>query len=446
MKIINKTKSFCPVCRKILDTDIVEKENSVFMQKKCPEHGEFESKIAKHAWYYKGLTSYYDNLFAGDFFKKQRLAYGGMITSNCNINCPICCSYSPKKMEDMSIDFLKNQLAKIKNKGVMVSFSGGEPTVREDLPEMIRLIKKSGNYSLLNTNGIKIADDFKYAKKLKESGLDTVNMWMDTVNNPEVYKKLRGNDYTESRKRAIENIKKLKIPLMLLQPTVRGISDSEIGDLIEYARKEEFVRELRFHGYMYSGRCAFSKNETFLIDDLVDTVIEQSHNLFNLEDVYYCQKILWAFSVIAQKKSNCLNSTLIFVPRGKEKPLRDLFKFDKFSKVLDEFEKIWQEDKKRAEEYFLKKSCIGSFRLFFNPDLRHFYQAMHKANPYFSEGPPYKHYLFLTMLSMHPYVVSYDLGRIERSCTFHSLNIDIDSPSNVPRCLSLMDYLDPPKE
>ena len=100
MKIFDTTTSFCPICKKVIEADIVEKNGAMFMQKTCPEHGSFEVKIAKYAWYYKGLNSYYDNLYGRELDKKLPTSYLCNVTSKCSLDCPICFA-KPSKEEDI---------------------------------------------------------------------------------------------------------------------------------------------------------------------------------------------------------------------------------------------------------------------------------------------------------------------------------------------------------
>lgn len=445
MEIYNKTKSFCPECKKVLDTNIVEENDSMFMDKKCPEHGNFKIKVAKRAWYYKGLSDYYNNLFPKDSLQnKRQQTYTNSITAKCNSKCPICFADSPlPKKEDLSLDFIKDQLSKIKNKGLNVHFSGGgEPTLRDDLPEMIRLTTESGNNAGILTNGIRIANDFEYLKKLKEGGVEVIYTWMDTIKNPAIYKKMRGQDFIESKKKFVENMKKLKIPIGIIPVIARGINESEIGDLIDYARKEETVHNLFFKSYNHMGGCAFTPNAEFLIDEFVETVANQSNNLFTLEDIYCYQKILFALSAINKELPLCFQTVAFSIPREKEKPLRDIFRFDKISKILDEFGKIWQEDQKGAEKYFLSK-CFPWFKLFFNPDLYRLHQVMKKTRTESGGRIPHKHYLLLPckhylvlfIQSMNN-VANYDIERIQQSCVTCSFNRGVEN--NISRCYDIM--------
>lgn len=382
--VYKKTKSLCPQCQEVLDTDIIEKAGVMWMKKTCPRHGQFEVKIAKHAWYYKGLDSFRDSLFGKKHCKKDTPSlirrYICSATSKCNLNCPICYGAGQReKTEDMPIDFFKEQLEKLKNRKLGFSFVGwGEPTIREDLPELIRLVRESGNFPGIYTNGVKIANDFEYLKLLKKSGLLSITLWMDTVRNPEISKKIRGEDFINLKLKAVENIKKLNISLQILAVVVKGINEGEIGDLMDFVKKEN-IKRLLLHSYTCYPASCFSPNEEFLIDELVESVANHSQNLFTLEDIYYSQKLILSLMAITQRiPPPCYQTALLFIPRKKGKFLHQIFRVDKFSTVLDEFEKIWQEDQNKAKKYLSLKLLKSLPRILPTLDLHCFYQAIKK--------------------------------------------------------------------
>jgi hypothetical protein len=297
---------------------------------------------------------------------------------------------------------------------------------------MIKLAVESGNKTAIFTNGVRIAKDLNYLKKLKESGLNLVYLWMDTIKNPAVYEKMRGENFIELKNKAVANIKSLKIPLRILTVVAKGINDADIGDMIEYAKKDESIHTLYLRGYNYIGSYGLSTNQEFLIDELVEHIANLSNNIFKLEDVYYYQKIILTLGAIAKIPTDCVSSASIYVPRGKEKPIRDILSPDKFSKVLDEFEKIWQEDKERARKYFLSE-CAK--RLLTDLNLYRLYRAIKKTGAGSCGKPPYKNYLMLLMVAMSD-INNYDIERVPQRCINRSLDQGIDN--RIPRCREML--------
>ena len=73
----------------------------------------------------------------------------------------------------------------------LLQLSGGEPTVRDDLPEIVAYAKQAGcKYVQLNSNGLRLAEDEAFVKRLADAGLSFVFMQFDGVDDA-VYEKLR---------------------------------------------------------------------------------------------------------------------------------------------------------------------------------------------------------------------------------------------------------------
>lgn len=425
-----KTKGFCPVCKKILDANLIEKEGSIYMEKECDEHGKFESKVAKYAWYYKGLETYRNILFDKDYFKNHpSYIYTTSITEKCNLSCSICFA-KPKNKNDISFEFFKEELKKLKNKNVTIHFSGGEPTLREDLPELIKLVNKYGNKIAVFTNGVKIANDLKYLKKLKKCGLRTIFLWFDAFDR-DIEIKMRGFEYVDLKMKAIENIKKLKIPLIILAVIAKNINEKEIENLIKFVKENEFIHTLYFRGYNYLGERGFSPDQEFLIDELIESISNHS-GLFSLEDIYFWQKIHWTFQAINNQMPSCCDSVSIPIPRKKEKRVQDIFRIEEFSKILDEFEKIWHENKKKAKQYFL--SNVWN-KISTKTDLRYLFKFFNKSHYGFCDPPPFKHYFSLLITTIRK-LENFDIEKTQQECVNRSFNLGIDN--NKPRCFELV--------
>lgn len=68
-----------------------------------------------------------------------------------------------------------------------IQFSGGEPTVRDDLPEIIELAQELGFAHIqLASNGVRLANSPEYCKRLKDATLRTVYLAFDGIT-PEPY-------------------------------------------------------------------------------------------------------------------------------------------------------------------------------------------------------------------------------------------------------------------
>ncbi|MDD4996424.1 MAG: radical SAM protein [Patescibacteria group bacterium] len=272
---------------------------------------------------------------------KCNICYAGT-TSYDSRGCP--------KLKEISKNFFKKQLTKIKNKGMAIRLLGGEPTLRKDLPELIRLVKESGNVADLATNGIKIADDINYLKILKESGLKSVYIWIDSLKNKNISTKMRGGNFISHKLRALQNLKKLQISTNIIQVIIKNLNEGEVRDVLELARRNKFVSRIRIHGYKHMGKAYFSQNQEFLSDELTEVIARRLPEIFTLKEIYCFQRLVYALNAIKGVPVCHLNYNFIVPRKGNLK----VFDFEKLPGILDEFKKIWLKNKRAAGNFLFK--------------------------------------------------------------------------------------------
>lgn len=125
------------------------------------------------------------------------------ITHRCNMRCSNC--YIPnRKIPDMNKHKLFALLKKLPFK-CEIRLIGAEPTMREDLPEIISTIRRLSHRPVLVTNGLKLAQ-LSYVRTLKKSGLFFAGISLNGGSNDEVYKKMDGGSYARKKMRALENL------------------------------------------------------------------------------------------------------------------------------------------------------------------------------------------------------------------------------------------------
>lgn len=156
-KILQATKCICPSCGKVIPTAVVKRDGYIYLIKRCIfENKTFESLLEKANQFWEEKR--YENLkcmlkcnikLGQDRFNDKDIinlkrvgAIFFLVTQRCNSHCPICFDKYWLKRPDMNPEFIRKKLKKVKYKNVYLS--GGEPTVREDLPYLIRIIKSQG--------------------------------------------------------------------------------------------------------------------------------------------------------------------------------------------------------------------------------------------------------------------------------------------------------------
>lgn len=180
------------------------------------------------------------------------------VTQRCNLRCPVCYAASgTQSRPDPSLHELEKRLDWLLEQAgpVHLQLSGGEPTVREDLAEIITLAKRKGfPYIQLNTNGLMLGYRHDYARKLKRAGLNCVFLQFDSLKK-QVYETLRGRDILFDKYQAILNCEEAGLPVVLVPTVVKSINDGELGQIVKFAMKNSpTVRGVHLQPITFAGR------------------------------------------------------------------------------------------------------------------------------------------------------------------------------------------------
>ncbi|MCK5126070.1 MAG: radical SAM protein [candidate division Zixibacteria bacterium] len=174
------------------------------------------------------------------------------LLNKCNLNCFYCRPQNEKEVPEWNRsnpDKCKQALSLLYSMGVRkIRFTGGEPTLYKELPDLITFSKSLGPdvKSALTSNGILLA---KLAPELRLAGLDSVNISIDTLD-PTKFTSITSRDYLD---RVLDGITCAKeyIPEVKLNTVVmKGVNDDEVANLIEFANSMKV--NIRFIEYMPS--------------------------------------------------------------------------------------------------------------------------------------------------------------------------------------------------
>lgn len=156
-----------------------------------------------------------------------------------------------------------------------VKLTGGEPTIRKDIVEIVRRIRPYVEDLSMTTNGTTMK---LLGGSLKEAGLDRVNISLDTLDRKK-YKSITGFDVLPQVLEGIEKAVKLFYPVKLNMVVMKGLNDGEIWDMINYAAQKnailqlieiEVPREMEdswfFKKYFYSLKPLEEKFEEIVVD------------------------------------------------------------------------------------------------------------------------------------------------------------------------------------
>ena len=169
------------------------------------------------------------------------------INDHCNLNCPICYAQSgTARMQYRSMPEIEKMVqAVVRNEGHpdVVQISGGEPTLHPEFFAVLDLCKSQPiRHLMVNTNGIRIAQDREFAQRLAGYMPDfEVYLQFDSFEKY-AHMELRGADLREIRRRALEYLNEFGISTTLVVTLKKGLNDGEIGK-VGY--------EINFNRYFY---------------------------------------------------------------------------------------------------------------------------------------------------------------------------------------------------
>jgi hypothetical protein len=288
------------VCLKRLPAERVQIGDEVFLQKTCKDHGDFKSLI------WRGLSDINDWVNGSDsLLPDNPKCPGGCglcpdhlqktccvilnVTNRCNLNCRFCFADKDCSKEDPAFEELRESLFKLIEKDkTLVQLSGGEPTMREDLPEIVKTAKEAGaKYVQLNTNGIRLSEDNQYVRELAKAGLSFVFMQFDGTDDT-IYENLRGRPLLKIKQKAIDNCSEYNIGVTLVPTIVRGINTHNIGEIIRFAISEApEVRGVHFQPVSFIGIFPENPvdNDRVTLDELIAEIQKQTDGTIKSENL-----------------------------------------------------------------------------------------------------------------------------------------------------------------
>jgi len=451
MKDIKSTKSICPECLKPLDATIYEDEGKVFIKKTCPDHGTCQElywsdydqymRAEKYRWVGDGIENPrtekklgcpYDCGICPEHKSHTSLAIID-ITNRCNLKCPVCfanasaAGYVYEPTAEQVTGMLENLHNNKPVPATALQFSGGEPTIRNELFDFIRKAKEVGfKHVEVNTNGLRIAADPEYAKKLKEAGLSTVYLQFDGLTS-DVYNFIRGVDLLETKMKAIENLRKAGFTSMVLVVTlVKGVNDSQLGDIIKFAAKNnDIVRCVNVQPVSLCGRLPQQEREKMriTIPDFMHLVEEQTQGDIKVSDFYPVPVVVPVSKAVGELKGkhyveftvhqHCGMATFVFIEDGKITPITRYGNIEKFVASL----KGVYEDAAKGNKSKAKIRLVGSARHIKFGFLRKYVLKVLMDGDYQSLGDFARSALMISSMHfMDPY--NFDLERVQR-CGIH---------------------------
>lgn len=458
-----KIVSLCPECRRKIVATLFQEDGKVYIRKKCSQHGEFKDIISSDAEFYRKMERWTFDDEAGIRNPNVKKAPScpetcGLcsdhiatacqvnidLTNRCNLSCPCCFANANTGANLFQASrgqirlMLKTAREVEPRRNKTIQFAGGEPTIHPDFTWAVAQAKRAGfTYVMAATNGITFGSDKEFTERSREAGLDALYLQFDGTSE-DVYEKMRGRRLVDIKYRAIDNARAAGIRIVLVPTLVKGVSDGEVGNIINFGLNNlDVVNGISFQPVSFTGRVPYEERlrRRFTMADLARAVKEQTNYLEPYRD-WYPLSFVSPLSKLMEKLSGKPTMTIschadcgvgayiisngggVVVPITKfvdmERAMIELNRMSK--KMISMFEKpiFLAQFYNVLRKYYLGKELPDGFRFFdFLGALAP--MLIRKA----SQLGKRREWKFLIVLAMHfQDLYNYDLDRVRR-CNVH---------------------------
>lgn len=456
MVLIRETQSICPECNEILPAEIFEKDGMVWIKRVCKTHGRIEElywgsyemylRASKFNLEGRGIKN---PSIKKDFVNcpsdcglcKDHLTHTTLanivVTNRCDLSCWYCFFYAERAgyVYEPSLEQIREMAKNLRNErpipGNAVQLTGGEPCLRDDLIEIIKILKEEGiDHVQLNTDGIKLGKDPTLAKRVREAGTNTIYLSFDGLTPKTNFK-----NHWEIPS-ILENCRSARLGIVLVPTIIKSINDHEVGGIIDFASKNiDVIRGVNFQPVSLTGRLTRAERDKYriTIPDLIQRIEEQTNGEISRNDFYPVPctgpitRFVEALTGRAQYELSvhfaCGAATYVFKENDKLIPITKFVDIDGLFEYLNEKAEEIKKGKNRYWVAVKVLSRLGKFidkdkqpkglnisKIIFNVLIRHNYEAL---------GEFHHKTLFIGMMHfMDKY--NYDIERVRR-CGIHYL-------------------------
>lgn len=297
--------SLCPRCLELIPAWREYDGQEVFQVKECPTHGRFRTLIwrgppAFDTWRRPKLPAKLDYYATGKERgcpfdcglcpeHRQRTCTAILeVASGCDLGCPVCYADSPSAGGDEpSLELIDAwyRATTVQSAGCNIQLSGGEPTIRDDLPDIVAMGQAHGfAFIQINTNGLRLARDPDFVRSLAQAGLSSIFLQFDGAEDS-AYCRLRGRALLAEKLGAIEACRANNIGVVLVPTLVAGVNLDQVGAIIDLAiQHSPTVRGVHFQPMSRFGRfpTALAEGDRLTLPDLIRAIDQQTHGRFGL--------------------------------------------------------------------------------------------------------------------------------------------------------------------
>ncbi|MDD5746800.1 MAG: radical SAM protein, partial [Candidatus Omnitrophica bacterium] len=258
----------------------------------------------------------------------------------CNTRCTICHLGDsgeikiPDPTPAQIDDFVRN------NPFRYYVLSGGEPTCRDDIFQIVGLLKKHKKIVTINTNGIKLLEQ-SYVKRLRDHGVDRINLQFDGFDR-NAYREFRGRDLLDDKLTVLRNLEGLSVSTDLNVTVAKGINDAALGPIIDFAAAHNFINAINFFTLCYLGDVRnWPLSRNIMPDGVGDALEETTRGKITKRDIYLFQKLHLALKSFSNQRF-CLYTQIfvLFRNKGGYEPISLFLNLPRAEWVLDRYARL----------------------------------------------------------------------------------------------------------
>jgi organic radical activating enzyme len=267
---IHHTTSLCTTCSKHIPAELFEKDGRVYLKKKCPNHIGETHLVDPDSEFY--LNYQYPKRELNTFLDAICLD----ITNRCNLTCPHCYQLPDSTSKDPSIESIISQIKNWPGNRAAV-LMGAEPTVREDLPDLIRAINEvSIRPIMILTNGVRLSKE-EYIDEFL--GFNNVHFTFG-LNHPDY----QGHTVRRKQIQGIENCKARNMSIKNISYTLEGYHQLEycLEEIQKFNKEKQYCKMYRIRVGTEIGRSPVQ--DKMFMSDLVKNsraIAEKNNWTFN---------------------------------------------------------------------------------------------------------------------------------------------------------------------
>ena len=388
-EVLKVTGSLCPDCvaEERFDDPVVpmvvyEAEDEIRLAKRCEEHGVTrdvywsDAEMYRRAREWAEWDDHLDTVHEtpdGPIqcptdcglcpMHKSHTGLGNItVTNRCDLSCWYCFFYAQE--DDPIYEPTKAQIREMVRRTAeeepiganAIQLTGGEPTLRDDLVEIVEIAREYVDHVQLNTHSGILAGDVDRVEALREAGVTTIYTSFDGVD-PAVNSK----NYWEMPE-AIRTYREAGIGTVLV-PTISGTNVDQIGDIVRFgAANSDVVRGVNFQPVSLVGRMPKSQREKqrVTIPDVIHALEAQTDGAVPADAWHPIPTVLpvsrfaetWNGSPLYELSNHfaCGMATYVYLDGDDLVPITDFLDVDAFMHALDEIADRFDSPLSRVEK------------------------------------------------------------------------------------------------